>query len=308
VPALHDFADPGLLLAAGAVASANLLFLFTTMRARSKLEFRSQALQTGAAAFAMGAGYALLGGADLLGLALALAGGYAAGAAVGFALDPARPRAAALDPATLRRLVSVGLPLLSAGILFSLLTTADRWILQVWLGQEAVGLYTLAILSFGAAVLGPTVASQISYPEMAHALGRSGDPRALAPLVRRQGARGFLAGAAPAALLALALPPCVGAWLPDYAGGVAAARWVLPGVVAVGSAMGFANFLNSAGHHRTYLAVQALGLATNVAASSAAAWAGLGLAGVAAATSGSLVLYAAVLAAATRRSLARPAS
>ncbi len=303
VPALRAWADPALLLAAGAVASSNLIFLYTTMRARAKLQFRSQALQTGAAAIVMVSTYAAFGGEGLVGLAVALAAGHALGAAVGFALDPARPRLAALEAATLRRLVGVGLPLLSAGILFSLLTTADRWVLQAWLGTEAVGLYTLAILAFGAAILGPTVASQISYPEMAHALGRSGDPRALGPLVRSHSARGLAAGAAPALLLALALPIFVRAWLPDYGPGVAAALWVLPGVVAVGAAMGCANFLNTAGHHRSYLAVQGLGLVTNVVASSTAAWAGWGLAGVAAATSLSLCLYAGALAALARRKL-----
>ncbi len=304
IPEARSGVAADLWVAAGAVAAAQVLFLYTTLRARSKQQFRSQAAQTAAAAIGMLAAW-VAGGRDagLAGLAVSFVAGYSAGAGVGFVLDPPPLGAARAPAGELRRLVSVGLPILSAGLLFSLISTVDRWIVARFLGAEALGAYTVAIFAFGVAVLGPTVASQLSYPAIAFAWGRDPEPATIAPLVRRHSARGLAAGVVPALLLALVLPGLVDTWLPRYAAGVAPALVILPGVVAVGAAMGCANFLNTAGHHRTYLAVQALGLSINAAASSAAAWSGWGLVGVAAATSLSLCLYALLLAHVTRRRL-----
>jgi O-antigen/teichoic acid export membrane protein len=300
VPSVRAWAAPEVILACGLAASSALLFGYFIIRARSKLEFASQGIQLVAAGAIMLASYAAWGRHEgLLGLALCTAAGHLTACALGFLADPARPHFAALDRARLAPLLAVGFPLLSAGVLFSLLTTLDRWVILRFMGVASVGHYTLAIVAFGAASLPPLVVSQLTYPRMGIALGRLADSRHLGPLVVRHSLLASVAAIGAIAVVGLALEPLVERFLPAYGEGVAAGHLILLGAVAVGLATGPANFLNTTGQHVLYLKVQAGGVLANAALSVAAALCGMGIAGVAAASSLSLLLYAAVLAAAT---------
>lgn len=308
VPSLRAWAAPDVILACGLAASSALLFSYFIIRARSKLEFASQGIQLVAAGAIMLASYAAWGRhAGLLGLALCTAAGHLTACALGFLFDPARPHFAALDRARLAPLLAVGFPLLSAGVLFSLLTTLDRWVILRFMGVASVGHYTLAIVAFGAASLPPLVVSQLTYPRMGVALGRLADARHLGPLVVRHSLLASLAAVGALAVVGPALGPLVERFLPAYGEGIAAGRLILLGSVAVGLATGPANFLNTTGQHVLYLKVQAGGVLANAALSVTAALCGMGIAGVAAASSLSLLLYAAVLATATAMRVRRHA-
>ncbi|MGQ9874538.1 MAG: oligosaccharide flippase family protein [Chloroflexus sp.] len=83
----------------------------------------------------------------------------------------------------LKPLIRVGFPIMFAGILYSFLTSIDRWVIVNLLGLEYVGRYTIAILCFGALSVLPAVISQQIYPRMAFLFGKTRDRRSLLFLV-----------------------------------------------------------------------------------------------------------------------------
>jgi O-antigen/teichoic acid export membrane protein len=291
-PALRAWVEPSLVLLAAVMAAGNLPFIFVTMRARSRQEFASLSLQFGIAGCVTVLSYALWGrGHDLTGLAACIALGYAAACGLALTTEPATPRFRDLHPRRVKPLIAIGFPLLSAGILYSLLTSIDRWVIVHFLGVLPLGHYTLAIVAFGAASLVPQVVSQLSYPRMAHAFGRLGDAEALRGLACRQSLQSVAVTLPAVALLWLALPPLAARLLPAYVEGVGAARILLLGVAAYSLAIGPANLLVTTGHQRLYLALQAVSVALNALLSASAAAAGFGLAGVAAGSAIALALY-----------------
>ena len=306
-PAVRAWVEPSVVVLAAAMAASRLPFIFVTMRARSRLEFASLSLQFGIAGCVTVLSYALWGhGHDLTGLAACSALGYAAACALALAAEPATPRFRDLQPRRLRPLVAIGFPLLSAGILYSLLTSIDRWVIVYFLGVLPLGHYTLAIVAFGAASLVPQVVSQLSYPRMGHAFGRLGEAGALRGLARRQSLQSAGVTLPAVALLWLALPALAARFLPAYVEGVGAARVLLLGVSAYSLAIGPANLLVTTGHQRLYLALQAASVALNALLSAGAAAAGFGLTGVAAGSAVALAFYTAGLLVATARATRSP--
>lgn len=295
-PGVRAWIEPAVVVLAAALAAGRLPFIFVTIRARSRLEFASLSLQLGIAGGVTVLSYALWGRShDLAGLALCSALGYVAACVLALAAEPATPRFRDLHPRRLRPLVAIGFPLLSAAVLYSLLTSIDRWVIVHFLGVLSLGHYTLAIVAFGAASLVPQVVSQLSYPRMGHAFGRLGDAEALRGLARRQSLQSVGVTLPAVVLLWLALPPLAARFLPEYVEGVGAARILLLGVSAYSLAIGPANLLVTTGHQRLYLALQAASVVLNALLSAGAAAAGLGLAGVAAGSAVALALYTAGL-------------
>jgi O-antigen/teichoic acid export membrane protein len=291
-PGVRAWVEPSVVLLAATMAAGNLPFLFVTMRARSRLEFANLSIQFGIAGCVTVLSYALWGrGHDLSGLAACCALGYAAACLLALTTEPATPRFRDLRPQSVKPLIAIGFPLLSAGILYSLLTSIDRWVIVHFLGVLALGHYTLAIVAFGAASLVPQVVSQLSYPRMGRAFGRLGDAGALRGLAWRQSLQSVAVTLPALALLWLALPPLTARFLPAYVEGVGAARILLLGVCAYSLAIGPANLLVTTGRQRLYLALQAVSVALNALLSAAAAAAGFGLAGVAAGSAVALALY-----------------
>jgi O-antigen/teichoic acid export membrane protein len=195
----------------------------------------------------------------------------------------------------LSNLIRIGGPIMLAGLLYSLLTTVDRWVIVNRLGVEALGHYSLAILCVGALSLFPAVIAQQIYPRMAFRFGATNERNALVPLVQKQImltvaiTAPFLLGAA------LVLPWVVARWMPEYLPGVQPAQILLFGLIAVAFAGGPSNFLNTVGLQRLYLAVQAVTVIVGVLLSIGLILLGLGLNGVALGMSGAYVFYASLL-------------
>jgi O-antigen/teichoic acid export membrane protein len=85
----------------------------------------------------------------------------------------------------LRQLVSVGLPIMLAGVIFGLLTTVDRLLILGFLGTESLGLYTPAISALGIITIAPSLISNVMYPKLAHEFGRTENLETLLPFVKR---------------------------------------------------------------------------------------------------------------------------
>ena len=83
------------------------------------------------------------------------------------------------------KLMKIGLPIYAAGLLFSLMSSIDRWIILYFLNTESLGLYTLAVIALGIIMLVPTLVSNLMYPKLAYAYGVNRSISDLFPIVKK---------------------------------------------------------------------------------------------------------------------------
>ena len=188
--------------------------------------------------------------------------------------------------------VRVGLPIMAAGVVYSLLTTIDRWVVLSFLGTEALGDYTLAILSVSLVALLPAIVSQYTYPRMAFRYGQTHDVTALRPLVLRQTAFSIAVTLPLIGAAYLALPLLTRSILTEYEAGVAPARILLIGLAFIPLTGGLANLLITVGKQMSYLAAQCATVVANLVFSVSLVLLVGGLTGVALGAALSYLLYA----------------
>ncbi|HAR97339.1 MAG TPA: hypothetical protein DCS11_00230 [Syntrophus sp. (in: bacteria)] len=125
------------------------------------------------------------------------------------------------------QVVKIGLPMFAVGYLLGIFNVLDRTLILKFLGTDALGLYTPALMVSMAVLVLPTSIAQVFYPRMCLEYGRTGSGR---PLLRL--------ALVPQGLLAVGLLPLFAAgwflmdpfvrWmLPQYVGGIPAAQWML---------------------------------------------------------------------------------
>ena len=186
-------------------------------------------------------------------------------------------------------LVKIGFPIMAAGLLYSLLTTVDRWVILSYLGTEALGHYTLAILCLSVLSLLPGVVAQQMYPRMAFQYGQTGEKSLLLPLVIRQSLMATAVTVPVLAVVYISLPFLVEQFLPAYRLGIEPARILLLGLAFIPLAGGMGNFLNTVNKQLYYLAVQAAAVVINFGLNMMFVKMGWGLNGVA---TGAAISYA----------------
>jgi len=273
---------------------AQQLVLLEQVLLRSQFRFTSAAVQLGVVGVVMLlVGSAVLG-EGIAGLALALVLGLLAALVVGHVVLLRRPRVT-WDPGEVRTIVSIGFPIMLAGLAFSLLTTLDRWLVLAFLGDVAFGIYGLVGIAISGLLVLSTVVAQQYYPRIAHAYGADLDPQALLAIAGRQSWIAFT-------VVALAAVPMVAAaWLllpsalPEYAAAAAPATLAMLGILAYAGATGNANLLNSVGAHRDYLAIQLAAIALDLLTAVVLIQVGAGMTGVGAALCVSMAAYVLML-------------
>lgn len=164
---------------------------------------------------------------------------------------------------TIRGLIRVGFPIMMVGVVHALLTTVDRWIIAAWIGSEALGHYSLAIMAVGAVQLVPQVFAQQVYPRMAFAWSARSDPAELKRLARRQARLALIAVASIIAIVASLAPTSIRMLLPAYEPGIAALLVSLgaPLISVVGQ--GYGNVLNVIDRQGVYLGLIIGAIAVN---------------------------------------------
>ena len=180
-----------------------------------------------------------------------------------------------------KRLSRIGLPLMGAGLLFSLLTTVDRWVILAYLGVKDLGQYTVAILIFGVLSIVPIVISQQMYPRMAYRYGKTGSSFSLFPMIAKQSLSAFAATIPIIAIAYFFIPFFVSVFMPQYSYGILPARITLIGLLFIPLAGGVANFLNTIDKQLFYMLVQAVAVVVNFVLSIFFINLGWGLTGVA---------------------------
>ncbi len=203
-----------------------------------------------------------------------------------------RPR---FDRRETLRLMRIGLPILGVGILYVLLTTADRLVIISLLDRIKLGYYGLAIMVVGIIGLIPMLVAQQSYPRMAEIWGRTGQVSDVMIWVRRQVVMSAGITIPVVALVLLAATPFVTRFLPDYVPGIRAMKIIAIGPLFLALASGFGNLLNVLNRQTWYLVIQGCALLLNVTLNVILVKAGLGISGVAIGTTITYALYGTVL-------------
>lgn len=195
------------------------------------------------------------------------------------------------DFAEALRLMRVGLPIMLVGLLYTLLTTADRWVITALLDVEQLGYYSLAIMMLGIVSLIPMVIAQQMYPRMAEAWGRTGDPKAVLGWALKQASMATVVTLPLIVLLYLTASPLIANFLPVYSPGIGAMKVILIGPLFLALSGGFGNALNTLDKQAYLLGVQAAAILVNVGLNIVFIRAGLGITGVALGTSLTFVTY-----------------
>lgn len=172
-----------------------------------------------------------------------------------------------LNWSTVQPLIKVGFPIMLAGLLYSVLTTVDRWIVLKFLGVSQLGHYTLAILCVSVLSLFPAIIGQQMYPRMAFRYGETGNKKSLGPMIIRQTWLAIVVTVPIILLTFVFLPWLVEYILPEYKQGVLPAQILLIGLLFIPMAGGAANFLNTVNKQVYYLAVQAVAILLNISLS-----------------------------------------
>lgn len=131
----------------------------------------------------------------------------------------------------LAKLIRLSLTLLAAGILFTLIYTADKIVIGKFLGLERLGVYSLAILGSSYVMMSANMFTMTLYPRILERYGKSGDGGDLLKFGTLSGV--FLATYLPVGVgfLWVAAPWLVHHYLPDYAGGLIAFKRLMFGTI-----------------------------------------------------------------------------
>jgi len=197
------------------------------------------------------------------------------------------------------RLIKVGFPIMAVGLLYSLLTTVDRWVIISFLGVEELGYYSLAIMVIGFLSLVPMVIAQQIYPRMAETYGWTSSYTDLKKWIIRQ----FIMALGVTAPLLVGVyfifPLIVERFLPAYMPGITAMKIILIGILFLSMTGGFGNFLNTVDKQVYYMAVQGFAVLVNLVLNITFVKIGLGINGVALGTAITYLIYTIVLLAVT---------
>lgn len=195
-------------------------------------------------------------------------------------------------PRELSRLAAIGGPILLVSVLTSLFRSLDRWfILTLPDGEFHLGCYSAALLVTTQLYGVANALTIVLAPRYGQLLGKTGCPRQVAKFAARSSEPLATSIGVVAAIAMLLAPPVLTAILPDYASGLKALVWLIPGVVCLGLALPLHQYLIAVGGQRRSFAALVVGAAVAGAGNALATRWETGLMGIAAATAASYAAY-----------------
>ena len=303
VPLMPGRWHPVTALLVAVAAALQHPFLLQQVLFRSWFAFRQAAVQLATLGVVVLVGGLALVGFGLNGLLLSQVVTYVVAIGLGLRLLPETPWPS-WDWPTARGLMSIGFPIMLAGLMYGLLTTLDRWLAATFLDRASVGYYGLVGIALSGMLIIPQLLSQQFYPRMAFAHGAGHSARDLLGLARSQG---LMAGAV---VGGLAVCTGVGAFvviplaLPEYSPAVVPLVIALLGMVVYAFGSGYGNLLNTIGAHRRFLAVQTAAVGVNLVLGVSFLSSGAGLEAIAVASAAGMTFYSIML----RRTAAKAAA
>lgn len=189
--------------------------------------------------------------------------------------------------AEIRRLIAIGAPILFGGVVAGLFQSLDKLCILAFSTRPDfdLGCYSGALL-ITAQIYGlANMLAIVLAPRYAELFGRAGCRAAVAAFTARSSELVAAVSALAGGLGLVAAAPAL-AWLfPRYEPGWAVAVWLVPGIVALALALPLNHYLVAVGHERRAATTLAVGAGLAAIGNVAALRGGMGLAGVAAATS-----------------------
>ena len=193
------------------------------------------------------------------------------------------------------RLLKIGFPIMTAGILYALMMTVDRVIISTLLTMQQLGYYSLSVLVLGSLTLIPMVVGQQIYPRMAEAWGRTSKCKELTPWIRRQVIMSIGLTTPMIVAAYIILPLIVKKYLVDYVPGIIAMKITLVAPLFWGLTSAFGNFLNTVNKQTYLLLFQALAICLNIILNIMLIRVGLGITGVAIGTTAVFIMHSLLL-------------
>lgn len=128
------------------------------------------------------------------------------------------------DLASLKDLISAGLPIMINGYIMTVFEAADRTFIATNMASYNMGLYTIAGYCLSMIYIIPAAVGTMLYPKATARYGETGDKRSLIPLWWNSMLL-FLAILVPIIVIALfAMPPLVKLFMPKYVDGINAGK------------------------------------------------------------------------------------
>jgi O-antigen/teichoic acid export membrane protein len=189
------------------------------------------------------------------------------------------------------RLMKIGFPIMLVGLLYTLLTTADRWVIIAFFEAKWLGYYSLAIMTLGVTSLIPMVLAQQMYPRMAEAWGRTAQTRPVLLWALRQSATATVITLPVILVIYFTAPALVMRYLPTYQLGIPALSIILIAPLFLAISNGFANMLNTLDRQMFTVAVQVGAIMLNIGLNILFVRLGFGITGVAWATAATYAVY-----------------
>ena len=197
------------------------------------------------------------------------------------------------DRTEMRRLITIGSPMLLAGVVYSVFRSLDKLMILGCMSDREyqLGCYSLALMVATQLYGIGNMLSIVMGPRYGEKFGRCGDRRQVALLAARATELQAAAIALPAALALILAGPLLGRLLPDYDSGLAALQWLLPGVVALSLALPASQYLIAIDRQKRALAAVLAATALAAVADYVAIRRQTGLGGLAAATAVGYLVY-----------------
>jgi len=194
------------------------------------------------------------------------------------------------------RLIRIGFPIMTTGLLYALMMTVDRVIISAFLTMQQLGYYSLSILVMGSLTLIPMVVSQQIYPRMAETWGRTSKYKELTPWIRRQLLMSIGLSVPMIIAAYIILPPLVKHFLVEYTPGITAMKISFAAPLFLGLSSAFANFLKTIDKQVYLLLFQVLAVCFNIILNIMFIRVGFGINGVAIGTTIAFILHSLLLA------------
>lgn len=162
-----------------------------------------------------------------------------------------------------KSLMSFGIPIMIIGISWTLFTTVDRLMISVFLGSISLGYFGISIFVFQGLMMFPQVLSQVLYPKISYAFGKS-DKEKLEKLINYPSLLMTLVFPYIIVLVYYVFPLFVEYFMPDYINGINAANILVFGVYFLCVTVTYTIYLNSANLHKRYLKTLLLVICINI--------------------------------------------
>lgn len=196
-----------------------------------------------------------------------------------------------LDFTEVRRLVKIGFPIMIGFIIFTFMSTADRWIIATFLNIEQLGYYSLSIITIQGVMMIPVVITQQIFPRMAKTWGQTSDSKDLIKWVRTHSTINLGLLIPMTLLIYFMMPIFVEFYMPEFGPGITAMKISLAVPVFFGLATVFVNMLTIVDRQFQLMLIRVAVLAINIVLNIVFVKNGYGINGVALGTTVSFALY-----------------